>query len=881
LQGAPQFEPLFELPEPTAYDEAAFAFERFGEELNRLQNETASEINTTRYLQGAARAGIGIIESLATTGVDDDPRGLIAVAGVEIASEYLNISFENTLNEMRETGAEQANAMLQERLRGDGANELHSALDDISALDGDEAYDKAVSISEGLRDEYLSGIEDVDARDRAGAHFTTMVADAALALAQKERNERIASDQAIQADVTANREALVGISRTLGEYVTQSKKQFEQLEARQTAMQNGLNALNSRVDDVDARLGDLTNDVGFLTEFALGRMTPQEQITALKRGMGSLGPKERQERIEKLEVVRDRLAFQEQAGEWINGANQLVQLAGHFDVDPEFLADAQKAADLATTGLNAYNMVLEGGFTGYVGAANAIMGAFGSKVDAEQARFEAIMNQLVALREGQRQIMENQQRLFEGQRQLIEGQRVIIGKIDSLAVATQRNFGRVFDELATIQASQEDIARAVRAVLESDINESCGDAMSGARLDEYPVTYDYLRYSAPVFDACWSELSGIFASWEAGRGHFSTRDIDFVLSEAAKDFNDKQYGPLRLVLDTLSHGNGAAAFASLLPVPESVNDLSLLNTSRPVTANIEEAYGLIPPEIQPLPEAGLFIQNLLWRIEQLHWAYPMVELYDASSARVFTAEEIDRMRYANRNGRIALRNALRWIEVGIAQENLIAGSIAIPYFYELLKDVDYSSISNEDVRALLESNCHDTSLTKRKTAAVCILSANSLLSQNFLVYAFLKDLDRQEASIPAYAVAHNRTRDDYDLRQLIGETWDLRWSPDGSGCDKAIEGWAVRIGLRCFTLPTADELNEATMHHRPEMDHLLAWKSIIVRSIAEFDLPNALEPEEQRLLSTILLRSEKERQAPRRATFFNLPIGTAGGPDRP
>ena len=36
-------------------------------------------------------------------------------------------------------------------------------------------------------------------------------------------------------------------------------------------------------------------------------------------------------------------------------------------------------------------------------------------------------------------------------------------------------------------------------------------------------------------------------------------------------------------------------------------------------------------------------------------------------------------------GRVALENALEWLDIAIAQENLYAGDLVIPAFYDILK----------------------------------------------------------------------------------------------------------------------------------------------------------------------------------------------------
>src|SRR5262249_35087247 len=92
------------------------------------------------------------------------------------------------------------------------------------------------------------------------------------------------ADSKLQGQIDQQEKQLTDISKGFPSYSKETTQKLSALQQAQKELATGLTQIANRVDTVSSDVTKLSSDMAFVHEFMFGKMTPEEQLSALKGG---------------------------------------------------------------------------------------------------------------------------------------------------------------------------------------------------------------------------------------------------------------------------------------------------------------------------------------------------------------------------------------------------------------------------------------------------------------------------------------------------------------------------------------------------------------------------------------------------------------------
>jgi hypothetical protein len=700
--------------------------------------------------------------------------------------------------------------------------------------------------SEGIVDELLAKTTDVRPEDRP-------IIEGMLV---RTLNDRINRSLDIQKDRDADQDAEIAkqaeqigaVARTLNEFKEDTENKLQDISNKQTDLANRVNALANDVNRTH-------NDIAFLQKFMFEKMSPSEQLAALRSGVFSgLSEGERQRQIAKIEIVERRQALINDIEDFSQGASTIARIATRLKVDENVVSTINKGAEIAKVAQIAMTGFMSGGM-GYLAAADAISGlAFGPGSDPGAERHQQVMQALAEIKAG---IVEIQGMLVEMKQQLDQIQQLQMEtykSIERVSQQIQANHREVMAELARIRADLVPIAAVANEILFKNI-EACNTFQERLRQEgftrHHAIPYAVLRSIHRQHGRqCLRGLKDIL------RDPFISTTYDLRRFKGdpgspADLFIERVYTPTRTYFDQEILPSRASIYAKSFGMP--VSNLNALNLKR------SQLFGSNPPayttslskrsesDIIRLIDIILSPQAIARHIDFLLFAHPFFEIDEAlaqtSPTQLLSLETTDI------EGRELLRSALFLVEVAIAQQTMLAGDA-------VLDDLDHIWRDGILPKKSEESNDNYARRLAAWERLKGVIIENHALRRNLILWS-VSTAVRNSGNLLVYGAAYNLAGDPSYLRTLLPDAqFNLVWRapevgqsprPDHLDPTKST-GWHLRLADKEYPLPTPIELASGDLVQTPDLKGLLDLKNKLLAELYGYLTVEKLSAAQQQVL---------------------------------
>jgi hypothetical protein len=574
--------------------------------------------------------------------------------------------------------------------------------------------------------------------------------------------------------------------------------------------------INNLVDDTNKN----SRDIEFLQKFMFERMNPTEQITALENGMFSgMTEAERARQITKIELVKQKQDLINSVGDFGQGAASVARIAERLHVDPNVVSSIQQSAQIASAAQTAISGILSGGM-GYLAAADVVSGlVFGKGPDAGTQRHAEIMSALGEIKQG---IAEIEGMLVQMGKQLDDIKRLQITTYQAIVTVSKQieeNHKELMHELSRTRDDLVPIQSIVNEILFKKI-EACGtlkvrlEAQGWSR--DKAIEYSMFRSTFREHgNDCLSGLKDII------RDPFSASTYDLRHWKGDPDSQTDNFiknvsKPMRTFQEQWVLATNPSVYAKAYGMP--VTDIRALRHKR------DSLFGSNPPVYdtflsdKPTPTilellgVSLSPQTIDRHVRYLIFAHPFFEMREA--LEYADPKQLLSLGMTSIEGRELLLSALALVEVAVAQQNMLAGDVAL---------LDMTRIWREGTKPR-EPNESDPVFAKRTRAwedLKKLLAANGTLERN-LILTMVSEAIRAtgrtfSGNALIYGMAYNMDGDPSYLRALLAESeFRLVWRkpaegkkplPDFVHPDQST-GWHVQVDDLVLPLPTPTELSE-------------------------------------------------------------------------
>jgi hypothetical protein len=488
-----------------------------------------------------------------------------------------------------------------------------------------------------------------------------------------------------------------------------------------------------------------------------------------------------------------------------------------------------------------------GALTGLMGIANI----WGPNIEAQ--RHKQIMGALDGLSEGQRDIMKGVETLWKGQRELAlgqqrlalgqkrlalgqkslaEGQQILAEGISKLAVQVQESHLETMKTLQAIygQVVANSLALQELAGKEFHAGHSFLNARTASKWKEgwqnssfvnYPIHRNFFSEWHEQFGLCWLHLGTVLDGHEVSQ--VFKWDPNLSAQQPGVEFKDKVYDRARSILANLK-----------VDEPDLLLR-ALAHPSADIASSLDErlkqvrGFGTIPlfeESLIFLKKSGLDTLVSPHALEQygsvlleLHTYTPLIR---EGNKNLVEVDELQNARTGNLNtmGQTLLSRLLWLIDLGIAQQSLIAGELILPALYQ-------ACLKEEVEKGVLKIPEH----------VVEVMKSNKLLRKNFSVYVVQRELPTNNHNTLAYGYTLGLAQ---GMKAVLG-SWPL--------CVGGETKWQLKMseGL-LIDLPSQSEVENGRMSYSPLMGQLASLRRAVTQAIFDYDFPvwakeNLSEPE--------------------------------------
>jgi hypothetical protein len=828
----------------------------------RSEHEYQHDIlaGTNALVKGALQVG-GVVAGPETFGL-----GTLALGAV---SEGMGKGLDAVLDQYDQSALQSAQSLVGSHLDSLTPSAL-AEWDSLSELPPDQAQAKALQLVQDWSNSIYGNIEKDPERGAVRDLFNGYLVKALTAQVAKNESINALANQYQQSEIDQNQQNIMSISQTLVAYRTETQSQLTNLQKGQSELQAGLKAVADRVDglgdqvtQMQGHLDDITTDVGFLKTFAFGKMSPDEQIAALNENIfPNMDEGAKSALIEKIGLVQKQQQLQQDAVNFLNGAQTLIKVGQKFGIDPKVLGIAQDVVGVGAIAEQALSAFASGNY--FAGTMNLVSGIFGfGGPDVAAMRQQQIMDRFDSLAKGQQEIMDAENQIMKNQQVLLDGEKTILTSIGNLSDQIRQSDQVIMDKLEQIQAEvmynramiQTSLTQRVlmcRRFLETragDPNLYDANTTFSVQFDRF-LSYTGLQahfsWNADTFDECRKGLESNLGTESITSVSLDLRSYDSDGTAGATTYLDHVYTPLlnytKSHFDTKYNGH-LDVLENALAIPSQTTTHSDAKIALIASAGVGQVN--YPAERLGTP---LSIDALLSYTSYALEIYPYYELVSGTGDSLRLKNLNDTVNAGAPSGRddrglLLLGQALKWVDLAIAQESLISGDGILPLLY-----ADLSSNSGSNT---------DCSQPSNEGLSICLLQTNPLLAQNFVLYGIRQDIKTSGSITAAYALALSMPADPTMLKAVTKMPWNFNWSEQDvhqNGTLVTPKGWSVKLGTRFIALPTADQFMADSMSHRPEMQKLLQTKEKLLDAISDFEVQNQLPDGERAVFGKLLLR---------------------------
>lgn len=245
---------------------------------------------------------------------------------------------------------------------------------------------------------------------------------------------------------------------------------IEKLTAHETAineLQGAVGTLQISMAKVEKRLNTQERDGAIVADFVFAQMDPSVKVKSLEQGFlserftcpdGGTACEQAQFKVDLIERFRAEAEVQQKIaflGETVQGLADVSQLASKLGID---IPGLDEAAGMANVAFNAYSQLAIPP-PNILGAITTVSGLFKTRVDPDQARFEATMKfmrqQFEQVNKKLDQILINQQKLMDA--------------IAALSEQVARQYRALDERLARMEFELERVSQGVRMLVWEDL----------------------------------------------------------------------------------------------------------------------------------------------------------------------------------------------------------------------------------------------------------------------------------------------------------------------------------------------------------------------------------------------------------------------------
>ncbi len=865
------------------YDKSASAFSA---EISQDQITASLTAISAKYQKQRDEAAKGrLVLDLVNRGADvtleiaEEAAGAIPVVGVvpklalKAAHFQVNALGEEALKHFNQSALESSKAMLGNYLSTLPA-QAWADWDSLSTLNPEEARKRGGELLRTWSKSVLSSIEDGEERRDTQAVFQGYMVEALAGQLAKEGGLRALADQYQDERLDAHAKNLAAISTALIDYSEATNSKLRQLSDQQQALIGKMEKMQGTLDEHGKRLDDITSDLGFMQEFMFGKMSPEEQLSALKRGMfPNMDDSRRKELMEKLEIVKIRMDIRQTAQDVFNGAQLLLNAAPKLGLDPNLVKTVQDVVKKGNQAFRVYDAITSGsGFFGVAGAVSELFGLGGP--DMAQIRHEQIMSKLEQISQAQGQILENQKKLFETQLTLLKGQQAIFASVQKLAefveVAHRETMERldlVHREILTnremiLAGLTRDTAMCEGFISPEDRRYTDGYDVATGRFLTYDALQSHFYNNSRRFYSCIDGLEATLGTREFSKATLflknRVKSDDSALTSYQQTIHKPAYERLKSQAVCSNPGQQdlamARAYQSLI-VPAASRDIVEIKNDR------AKAIRGDAPEIRdhsnmvPLLGDPISVPAVVTYSNYLLETFPYLELVDARSGQLKDIDSVLNGRFQINQGEVLLSKALKWTHLAIAQEDLLSGNGVVPQIFSDLRGKSQEQLSQAPDAA--SDACGEVASIQ---ASLDLLRKNKLLRENFIHFAIDQALKTSGADLISYHLALGQEGNSWLLEKVVPLGWKFQWSASdqlsGPTPSSPIipKGWSVQLGDQYLVLPDAETLRDHRMVYGAQMSELLKLKASLIDVLTDFQVAKKLSPDERKVFASAMLR---------------------------
>ncbi|MGK5084456.1 hypothetical protein WDW37_14270 [Bdellovibrionota bacterium FG-1] len=693
--------------------------------------------------------------------------------------------------------------------------------------------------------------------------------------------EQIRSQQTLQDFIKAQGNSntneishqLAGIAKTFVEFSDVSQEHLNSIKKQQTEIQAGLKKLEEEAATEAKRSETSTPEeknealsisgaTGFLNQFLSGQKTLQEMEDYLTSQKFKKMPKDLENKIEeKINLISKAKGVEAKVGNLLNGAEDLVNIAKTFGLPENITQMAQKGIDLGNQAATAVQSILEGNM---IKAAGSVLGMLGiGGPDIAQQRQEQVMKGLGAIQNGQKEIlngektlalgenmiMSSQQELLEynktildNQKSIIQNQKATFEGLQQLSIQADEGFNKIQTSLDALHIDVKTLIELVENLSKVEIVKC--DAFFDARKK---VSHGY------------DEQLSLFVSFGGFEEHFN-HNLD--------EFNKCNSG----LTSFINTPNWASNFLKLSRVDETKNQellkkvyrptLALMNQSRTATDTLSQLSLMMPPRnlsklvekelilaaAEKLPSTmadsvynpsllaePLVVEEIIKDVRSWLSLYFYSDFSPIAGQGLSDLNQLLQARpteFLNSRSQSMFSNALKLVNLGIAQESIISGDNLVDQLYRRFP-------VNQAV------DCSDPA-GKNWEKPLCVLEHNSYLAENLVKYGIKQDLEKSGSNLLIYDYAKAMQLDASTLRSITSNHWNF--VRDG-------DHWAVAFGKHNVKLPSSIELQDDQVVYRAQMSELLSLRDQLTAVMLEVNTQPWLSQDLKRDLYYLLLKS--------------------------
>lgn len=610
--------------------------------------------------------------------------------------------------------------------------------------------------------------------------------------------------------------------------------------------------INTRLSEMNDRIGKTERGVAFMQDYFFSRMTPEEKINALRLDMvpGIPDEAQRMELVAELQLYQAQIDLNNNVNDFLGGASDVIIIARGLGLDEKL---ASKMSTAVAVGSGVFNAAMSFSSGNYLGTLSAVSGLFGmGGPDIGTQRHKQIMEAFDRIDAKLDVLDKKLQFLLNGQQVIIENQRNTFNALVSISQ-------RIDDNQDYLRQALEDVHRDIlydRSIMTNYvsrsylsccrmINDDCGFLTSTPLIDT-EVNLFPSHDSLVILCEKWNQDDDVAKCFDImGDVMKDDGSFDNPIFNLESNSSFEDHKGITTFIDSIHHPSINYLISDTLTLNLNQRLTSLFVPVTTITgldqklSNIEHNKIDVSGRYNP----NSFITNLsspLWyeavtrhlsTVTNIHY-YRMV--IDRKEARPRTLEKLTSDN-VNLTGYDDLRRGLALVDYAIAQQNMYAGDVLLP--------------------VLLGGWCVNDSVTvKRRDRIGSLINHNSLLAGNFVIYALVHELKGRALS--TYSMAFD-SRDTTLMNICLKGNWAVNWSDSVRtvGTTRIPRGWSIILGEFAYELPNAETLEKGRLSYSQNLETLLKLKGRILDEIDTYEVYNGMSAEERKAFNLFNISS--------------------------